>query len=92
MIKVFINGFGRIGRSAARIILEDERFELVGINDIYDVQQMQQLFYNDSIYGKTKSTLDNVKLFNQKTPPSIDCDVLLQCSGVHLTYEANLPI
>lgn len=91
MIKVFINGFGRIGRCAARIILEDEQFELVGINDIYDIEQMKQLFANDSIYGKATSTLDKVKLFNQKNPPTVECDVLLQCSGVHLTDEANQP-
>jgi len=91
MIKVFINGFGRIGRCAARIILEDEQFELVGINDIYDIEQMKQLYENDSIYGKATSTLEHVKLFSQKTPPVIECDVLLQCTGVHLTNEANLP-
>jgi len=91
MIKVFINGFGRIGRSTARIILEDDRFELVGINDIYDTKQMKQLYENDSIYGKSNSTLDRVKLFSQKEPPKIECDILLQCSGVHLTTEANQP-
>jgi glyceraldehyde 3-phosphate dehydrogenase len=91
MIKVFINGFGRIGRCVARIILEDEQFELVGVNDIYDIQQMKQLFANDSIYGKATSTLENVKLFSQKSPPMIECDVLLQCSGVHLSDEANQP-
>jgi glyceraldehyde 3-phosphate dehydrogenase len=91
MIKVFINGFGRIGRSAARIILEDKEFELVGINDIYDTKQMKQLFLNDSIYGKSNTTLDGVKLYSQKEPPKVECDVLLQCSGVHLSTEANLP-
>ena len=91
MIKVFINGFGRIGRSVARIILEDERFELIGINDIYDIEQMKQLFEDDSIYGKAQSNLKNVKLFSQQKPPSIACDVLLQCSGVHLNQELNLP-
>ena len=91
MIKVFINGFGRIGRSTARIILEDDRFELVGINDIYSTKQMEELYNHDSIYGKSNSTLDGVKLFSQKEPPKIECDILLQCSGVHLTTEANQP-
>ena len=91
MIKVFINGFGRIGRCAARIILEDDRFELVGVNDIYNIKQMKQLYDNDSIYGKATSTLEFVKLFSQQTPPKIECDVLLQCSGIHLTKDANLP-
>jgi len=91
MIKVFINGFGRIGRSAARIILNDARFELVGINDIYNVKQMNQLFESDSIYGNTELSLKNVKLFSQKIPPKIACNVLLQCSGVHLNSELNIP-
>jgi glyceraldehyde 3-phosphate dehydrogenase len=91
MIKVFVNGFGRIGRSTARIILEDNRFELVGVNDIYDKKQMTELFAHDSIYGKSKKTLKGVKLFSQKEPPKIECDILIQCSGVHLTTEANKP-
>ncbi len=39
-IRVFINGFGRIGRSAVRILLGDDRFEIVGINDLYSYEQM----------------------------------------------------
>jgi glyceraldehyde 3-phosphate dehydrogenase len=89
--KVFINGFGRIGRCAARIILEDERYELVGVNDIYDTKQMVQLYEFDSIYGKSKKSLEGVKLFCEKTPPHIECDVLLQCSGIHVSEEANQP-
>jgi glyceraldehyde 3-phosphate dehydrogenase len=89
MIKVFINGFGRIGRCAARIILEDDSFELIGINDIYDTKQMRELFAYDSIYGKSDKNLDGIKLFSQKTPPKIESDILLQCSGLHLTKEAN---
>jgi len=91
MIKVFINGFGRIGRCTARIILEDKSFELVGVNDIYDTKQMIELFNHDSIYGKSDSTLDRVKLFSQKEPPKIECDILLQCSGIHLNTKANKP-
>ena len=89
--RVFINGFGRIGRCAARIVQDDERFELVGVNDIYDTKQMIQLYENDTIYGKSKTSLDGVKLFCEKTPPHIECDVLLQCSGIHLSFEANQP-
>ncbi len=102
MIKVFINGFGRIGRSVAKIVLDDDRFELVGINDIYDFNQMAQLFKNDSIYGSLnhKIELKNNKLivnnrvitlFSQENPPKIKSDVLLQCSGVHLSSKANKP-
>ena len=50
-IRVFINGFGRIGRSAAKIMLQDEKYELVGINDLYIYEQMAYLLKYDSIYG-----------------------------------------
>ncbi len=106
-IRVFINGFGRIGRSAARILLKDNRFELVGINDIYDFVQMQHLFKYDSIYGKLDHTLkvvdgcicideQKIELFNEPNPENLDLtklnvDILLQCSGIFLTTKKNLP-
>ena len=52
-IRVFINGFGRIGRSAARILLEDERFELVLVSMIFTVLNKWHIFFNmtQSIQG-----------------------------------------
>ena len=106
-IRVFINGFGRIGRSAARIMLENEQFELVGINDLYNDEQMAYLLKYDSVYGTLpydiKIEKDNllidkhkIKLFSEPEPEKLDIalldvDVLLQCSGVFLTVESNLP-
>jgi len=107
-IRIFINGFGRIGRSAARIILEDSSFELVGINDLYSYEQMAYLLKYDSIYG----TLDHdisvkenklfindqtVKLFSEPDPgnmniQSLNVDVVLQCTGMFLTTKSNLPL
>lgn len=107
-IRIFINGFGRIGRSAVRIILEDSSFELVGINDLYSFEQMAYLLKYDSIYG----TLDHdiilkedrlfidgqrVNLFSEHDPEKLDIealnvDVVLQCSGMFLTTESNLPL
>ncbi len=105
--RVFINGFGRIGRAAARIILEDQSLELVGINDIYDFKQMAELLQNDSIYGRCqqKITLHHdtlyikeqpIKLFNISDPKALDLsaldiDVMLQCSGIFLSTEQNRP-
>ena len=36
MVRVAINGFGRIGRCTFKQFLEDDRFEVVGINDLSD--------------------------------------------------------
>ncbi len=101
--RVFINGFGRIGRAALRIMIEDETIEVVGINDIYDFKQMGQLFKYDSVY-KTfpeKVTVANdtimigsktIKLHAIKDPSKLileDIDVLLQCTGIFLDKELN---
>ncbi|MFN7160203.1 MAG: type I glyceraldehyde-3-phosphate dehydrogenase [Candidatus Gracilibacteria bacterium] len=52
-IKVAINGFGRIGRNAAKIILDKykDTLELVAINDLTDSATLAHLFKYDSLYG-----------------------------------------
>ena len=103
--RVFINGFGRIGRAALRIMMEDKSIEVVGINDIYDFHQMAGLFRNDSIYGMYHDSVrlkenilsigdENIPLFNIATPEELDVsevDVLLQCTGIFLSKKANAP-
>jgi len=104
-IRVFINGFGRIGRSALRVMLDDETFEIVGINDLFSYEQFAYFLKYDSLFKTLpdKMTIDddllcvgeqNVKLFCQADPfkldlASLDVDVLLQCSGMSLTRESN---
>lgn len=51
MIKVAVNGFGRIGRRVARLIIESDGFELVGINDLSDSVTMAHLLKYDSVHG-----------------------------------------
>ncbi len=107
-IRIFINGFGRIGRSAARIILEEKSLELVAINDLYSYEQMVYLLKYDSSYGMLDHTIgvredrlfiDNkeIKLFSEADLGNMDIhslnvDVVLQCSGMFLTTESNLPL
>jgi glyceraldehyde 3-phosphate dehydrogenase len=50
-IRVGINGFGRIGRCTAKQMLADERFEVVAINDLSDVDDLAYLFKYDSVHG-----------------------------------------
>ena len=51
--KVGINGFGRIGRAMARIIMQRQgELELVAINDLSDAKSLAHLFKYDSIYGR----------------------------------------
>ena len=50
-VKVAINGFGRIGRLVARIVLGRDDIELVAINDVGDAKANAHLFKYDSIHG-----------------------------------------
>jgi glyceraldehyde 3-phosphate dehydrogenase len=52
MKKIAINGFGRIGRSSLKVILETPSLEVVGINDLMSIENAAYLFKYDSIYGK----------------------------------------
>ena len=55
MIKVGINGFGRIGRLVLRAIAERDDIEVVGINDPFlDKEYARYMFQFDSIHGKFK--------------------------------------
>lgn len=52
MKKIAINGFGRIGRSSLKVILDSQDLELVGINDLMSIENAVYLLKYDSIYGK----------------------------------------
>lgn len=51
MIKVAINGFGRIGRPSFKIIMERDDMEVVAINDLADADSLAYLLKYDSAYG-----------------------------------------
>jgi len=57
--KVAINGFGRIGRAVARIIMQrDGDLELVAINDLADAKSLAHLFKYDTVMGKWGGTIE----------------------------------
>jgi len=51
MIRVAINGFGRIGRLVFRLMEEDPNFEVVAINDLTDAEQLAYLLKYDTSHG-----------------------------------------
>ncbi|MBQ3474158.1 type I glyceraldehyde-3-phosphate dehydrogenase [Candidatus Saccharibacteria bacterium] len=51
MVKVAINGFGRIGRNALKILLDRRDVQVVAINDITDAKTLAHLLKHDSSYG-----------------------------------------
>ena len=52
MIKIGINGFGRIGRLAFRSAINRDNIEVVGINDLLDVDYLAYLLKYDSVHGR----------------------------------------
>ncbi len=89
MIRVGINGFGRIGRILARIILQDSHFKLVQVNDIYDTDIMQYLLKHDSTYGNFKTDI-SFKMTNCSDIKKLqwdNVDIVFECSGVYHTKK-----
>ena len=57
-VKVAINGFGRIGRFVFRVAAANENVEVVGINDLIDVDYMAYMLKYDSTHGRFKGTVE----------------------------------
>lgn len=94
MIKVAINGFGRIGRPTLRRILDKHpKLEVVAINDLTDRATLNHLFKYDSIYGIYKKSLGaKVKILAEKDPANLPwkklgVDIVLECTGIFTDYQ-----
>lgn len=73
MIRVAINGFGRIGRLVFRIMEEDNDFEVVAINDLTDAEQLAYLLKYDTNHRRYKSKkvdfIDNKIVVDNRSIP-----------------------
>ncbi|HOX77591.1 MAG TPA: type I glyceraldehyde-3-phosphate dehydrogenase [Bacteroidales bacterium] len=58
-IKVAINGFGRIGRITFRKLIENNRMEVVAVNDLADSATLAHLLRYDSVHGRFPGTVIN---------------------------------
>ena len=97
MIKVAINGFGRIGRNAFKIAMNRRDLQIVAINDLGDVATLAHLLKYDSSYGtysrevkhtKTQLIVDGHKIpvFAKLNPAELPwqklgVDVVMECTG-----------
>jgi glyceraldehyde 3-phosphate dehydrogenase len=85
MIKVGINGFGRIGRNVFKALVANyaTELEVVGINDLTDAATLAHLLKYDSLYGKFNGTIEakensivvngkEIKIFAERDPKNID--------------------
>ena len=70
MKKIAINGFGRIGRAALKIIFENDDLQLVGINDLMSIENAAYLLKYDSNYGKYEKSIrvEGDTIFIDKKP------------------------
>ena len=57
MVKIAINGFGRIGRLAFRKMFDDSDFEIVAINDLTDTKTLSHLLKYDTMQGNYKTDI-----------------------------------
>lgn len=103
MIKVAINGFGRIGRNLFRLLIDHPQIDVVAINDIADNRTMAHLIKYDSIHGvlpydcsfNDDSIIVNGKsyrFFHQKNIAdidwkSLDIDVVVESTGKYKTFD-----
>jgi len=69
MIKVAINGFGRIGRLAFRKMFEDDNYEITAINDLADPGMLAHLLKYDSVQGRYS---DDHKIANDDSSITVD--------------------
>ena len=58
MIKIGINGFGRIGRLVFRASLDHKNVEVVGINDLITPDYMAYMLKYDTMHGRFDGTVD----------------------------------
>lgn len=103
-IKVGINGFGRIGRFVFRAAQERADIEVVGINDLIDVDYMAYMLKYDSTHGRFNGTVDvvdgqlvvngkTIRVTAERNPEdlkwdAIDAEVVIESTGLFLTDES----
>lgn len=97
MTRVAINGFGRIGRNALKILMDRDDAEVVAINDITDAKTLAHLLKYDSSYGaydKEVTAKENsividgyeIPIYAEKEPAKLpwkdlDVDVVIESTG-----------
>jgi glyceraldehyde 3-phosphate dehydrogenase len=103
MAKIAINGMGRIGRAAFKIILDHPELELVAVNDLMPLDNLVYLLKYDTVYGRYEkkvelrgSTLvvegEEYQVFSEKDPAKLPwgklgVEVVLECTGIFTNRE-----
>ncbi len=102
--KIAINGFGRIGRTVLRTIIEGGRtdLEVVAINDLGPVETNAHLLRFDSVHGRFPAEVTSgddwidvgrgkIRVTAERNPadlPWSDVDIVMECTGIFTSAEA----
>src|SRR5574339_62771 len=105
MATIAINGLGRIGRAALKIIMDTPELELVAVNDIVPIENIVYLLKYDTVYGRYEKTVEgtgedlivggkSLRYFSEKDPTrlpwqSMGVDIVLECTGVFTKREEH---
>jgi len=103
MIKIGINGFGRIGRFAFRSAVARENVQVVGINDLLDVDYLAYMLKYDSVHGAFDGTVEvvdgklvvngnEIRITAERNPADlkwdeVGADYVIESTGFFLTKE-----
>ncbi|MFP9193257.1 type I glyceraldehyde-3-phosphate dehydrogenase [Natrialbaceae archaeon A-CW1-1] len=102
VVRVGLNGFGRIGRNVLRASLEYEGLEIVAINDVMDNDDMEYLLRYDTVHGRLEGierdgdTLfvdgKEIHLLSERDPSQLPwddlyVDVAFEATGLFRTYD-----
>lgn len=102
-MRVAINGLGRIGRATLKVLLADDRFEVVAANDLIPADNMAYLLKYDTVYGRYENDVraegdglaidgKHYKLLSVKDPAQLpwkdlDVELVFECTGIFDTSE-----
>lgn len=102
-VKVAINGFGRIGRLAFRLMHNDPEFEVVALNDLTDPTTLAHLLKYDTAQGRFDATVEvsekgivvngkEIPIYSEPNPENLPwkdhgVDVVLECTGFFTEKE-----
>lgn len=104
MIKIGINGFGRIGRLVFRAAQSRNDIQVVGINDLISVDYMAYMLKYDTIHGQFNGTIDvkdgnlivngnSIRVTAERNPAdlkwnAVDAEYIVESTGLFLSKES----
>ncbi len=104
MIKIGINGFGRIGRLILRIATQRDNVQVVAINDLLDVDYLAYMLKYDSVHGRFDGEVDvkdgklivngqEIRVTSERDPESlkwneVDVEYVVECTGIFKTLDS----